>query len=328
MTADDEEATVVATGTSTTATSTAGTRIADPTTATPRRRNPDAWLARMDTASRREAGTGRPPKLRSAFVLGLSRVGPELKQFFRRKEQVVFTFSFPAFILILLGSIFTDTFPETDTRASQVFTASIIAYGVLATSFINLGIGIADDRATGALKRLRGTPMPASSYFIGKIALVAIASAAEIVLLLAVGIVLFDLRLPRDTDRWLTFGWVFALGVISCSFLGIAISTLANNAQSAAAVTNLPAVGLQFLSGIFITPITTLPDWMLDTGSVFPVKWMGQGFRSVLLPDRMATHEAAGSWQHGKIALVLGIWCVVGLVVCLLTFRWTGRRER
>ena len=63
----------------------------------------------------------------------------------------------------------------------------MLAYGILSTSFINLGIGIAADRETGALRRLRGTPATASSYFIGKIMLVAIASLAEAIILLLVG---------------------------------------------------------------------------------------------------------------------------------------------
>ena len=31
--------------------------------------------------------------------------------------------------------------------------------------------------------------------------------------------------------------------------------------------------------------------------------------------------------NNASIALVLGVWCVVGLVLCLATFRWTNRRD-
>ena len=43
--------------------------------------------------------------------LGLARGGTELRQFFRHKEQVVFTFSLPAVLMVLLGSIL-DGIPE------------------------------------------------------------------------------------------------------------------------------------------------------------------------------------------------------------------------
>lgn len=265
-----------------------------------------------------------PSTLPSNFGIGLSRGGIELKQFFRAKEQVIFTFTFPAFILILLGSIFNDTYPNGVT-AGQVFAASMIGAGVVATSFLNLGISVSLDREDGTLKRLRGAPITAPAYFIGKMCLVAVASLAEVVLLLVVGMLMFDVTLPTDAIRWLTFVWVFVLSVVTCSLLGIAISSLAKSAQSAAATTNVPYIALLFMSGIYIT-IDALPNWMLTVGSLFPIKWAAQGFRSVFLPDSMMVQEAAGSWELGKTALVLGAWCVIGVALCLLTFRWTNKR--
>lgn len=262
--------------------------------------------------------------LPSTAGLGLSRGGAELRQFFRQREQVVFTFTFPAFILVLLGSIFDDVYPGGVTTG-QVFAASMVGAGIVATSFLNLGIGVSLDRDDGTLKRLRGTPMPAAAYFVGKVVLVAVASLAEVVLLLVVGMVMFDVSLPTEAARWLTFAWVFTLSIVSCSLLGIAISSLAKTAQSAAAVTNLPYVSLQFMSGVYI-PVGQLPDWMITVGALFPIKWAAQGFRSVFLPDSMVVQEAAGSWELGKTALVLGTWCVIGLVLCLVTFRWTNKR--
>jgi ABC-2 type transport system permease protein len=115
---------------------------------------------------------------------------------------------------------------------------------------------------------------------------------------------------------------VFLLGIVSCSLLGIFISNLASNAVAAAVVTNGPAVGLQFVSGTYV-PLAALPTWMLTVGSVFPVKWMAQGFRSVLLPARMVAFEPAGNWEHWRIFMVLTAWSVGGLVACLAVFRWS-----
>jgi ABC-2 type transport system permease protein len=264
--------------------------------------------------------------LPSALRLGLDRGAIEVRQFFRQREQVIFTFAFPVLILIVLGSITMSRLEEAAASTSQVFAASMLGAAIISTSFVTLGIGVALDRADGTLLRLRGTPMPAMSYFIGKIILVLVASVAEAVLVLAVGMLLFDITLPTEVDKWLTLVWVFLLAVISCSLLGIATSTLARSAQSGAAVANLPFVGLQFISGVYVTPITHLPGGMVTVASFFPVKWVSQGFRSVFLPESMAGFEMAGSWELGKVALVLGGWCGAGIVLCLLTFRWTDRR--
>jgi ABC-2 type transport system permease protein len=264
-------------------------------------------------------------RLPSTGRVGLSRGGVEILQFFRDRTALIFTFLFPALLLLLFGTIFTDDFDGVS--AAQVFSASMIAYGIVSTSFITMGVGIATDREDGTLKRLRGTPVTASSYFLGKLVLVAVLTAAEVVVLLAVGVLVFDVPLPSDAGHWFTFSWLFVLSVISCGLLGIAASALVRSARTAGAVLNVPVVALQFLSGVFIHPITQLPDWMITVASIFPVKWMAQGFRSVFLPDSAAQFEAAGAWEHGRIALVLGAWCVVGLVLCLMTFRWTNRRD-
>lgn len=265
------------------------------------------------------------PALPSALRIGMSRIVPELKMFYRRPEQVVLTFSMPAIICLLLGSIFSAAVPGSDVSTGAVIAASMLAYGILSTSFINLGISVAADRETGALRRLRGTPATATSYFVGKIALVAIASLAEAIILILVGVFVFGLRLPTGLAEWCTLGWVFALGITSCSLLGVLVSNIANNAVSAAVLTNGPAVGLQFVSGTYV-PLMMLPGWMLVIGSLFPVKWMAQGFRSVLLPPQMVAAEPAGSWEHGRIFLVLAAWTVVGLLACLRAFRWSEQR--
>ncbi len=80
------------------------------------------------------------------------------------------------------------------------------------------------------------------------------------------------------------------------------------------------------MSGVFIVPVTTLPSWMVTVASFLPLKWTAQGMRSVFLPDSLASLEQAGSWEHPMTAAVLGGWCVLGLVLCLVTFRWTDRR--
>lgn len=273
----------------------------------------------------RHRKTESGPALPSPVRIGLSRVIPELKMFYRRPEQLALTFSMPAVICILLGSIFSTKLPYSDVSTGSIIAASMLAYGILSTSFINLGISIAADRDTGALRRLRGTPTTASSYFIGKIFLVAVVSFAEAVILIAVGVLIFELHLPSDVFGWFTLTWVFLLGIVSCSLLGIFISNYAVNAVSAAVITNGPAVGLQFLSGTYV-PLMALPTWMLTIGSVFPVKWMAQGFRSVLLPSKMAAFEPAGSWEHWRIFFVLTAWSIGGLIACLAVFRWSDKK--
>jgi ABC-2 type transport system permease protein len=267
-----------------------------------------------------------PQRLPSTWGLGLHQGALELRQFFRLREQVVFTFAFPIVFLFLFASIFRDDVEGAGITASQLYVAAMIAAGIMSTSFQSLGISIAIERDEKVLRRLRGTPMPPAAYFLGKIWLVLVTGLLETAALLIVGVTLFDVDLPTSAGKWLTFGWIFVLGLTGCALLGIAISSVPRSGRSATSVVVLPFLVLQFISGVYIA-IDTIPGWMLNVSALFPLKWMCQGFRGVFLPQSAHVLEPAGSWEYGRIALVLGAWCVGGLLLCLLTFRWKNRRN-
>jgi ABC-2 type transport system permease protein len=262
-------------------------------------------------------GPSSAPPGPATVTLGFARGRLELLRFFRNREVVVFTFALPTVLMVLLGSVFGDSYEGTGVTAAQVLAAGMVAAGVVSTTFVSLGIDIAADREDGTLKRLRGTPLPPASYLVGKIVLVAVTTVAQTVLMLVAAVTLFDLALPATPGRWATLVWVFTLGVVACSLLGIAVSTAARNARSATAVVQLPYLTLLFVSGVFVNPITALPGGLTTAASFFPVKWMAQGFRSVFLPDAMTAYELAGTWELGRVAPVLGGWCLVGLALCL-----------
>jgi ABC-2 type transport system permease protein len=263
-------------------------------------------------------------RLPSAWTSGLSRGGIEVKAFFREKMAVAFIFGLPSILLVLLGSIFGSQAAAAGVTVGQLFTAGMIAGGIMATSFQYLGISVATERETGMLKRLFGTPMPRTSYFLGKLIQVLICTVAETVLLIAVGMLFYHLHLPTAAGRWWTFAWIFVLGTTACGLLGIAASSVPRSAASAAPVITLPFTVLQFVSGVYV-PFNDVPTWMRDVASFFPLKWMAQGLRSVFLPGQAVALEPARSWEHGRIALVLLAWIAGGLVLCITTFRWQSR---
>jgi ABC-2 type transport system permease protein len=266
------------------------------------------------------AGPGIPSSSRSAVALGLARTGLELRQFVRSRDAMVFTFSFPVILLFIFGSVFNrDIAPGV--TFTQYFAAGMIASGIVLSSFQSLAIQIAMERDDGTLKRLRGTPMPPVCYFLGKIGLVLATGVVQIAVLLLAGVLLFGLDLPSDPGLWLRFLWIFLLGASGGTVLGIAYSSVPRSGKSASAVVTPVVLVLQFTSGVFFQ-YTDLPGWMRGFAQVFPLKWLAQGMRSVFLPASFEAQEVGGSWQLGTGALVLTAWTVVGLLLCLRTFRW------
>lgn len=259
-------------------------------------------------------------KIPSALNLGIRRGGLEIKQFARQRESVVFTLLFPVILLAIFGSVFKDTIAPGVTF-SQYFVAGMIASGLVNTGFQALAITIPMERDVGGLKRLRGTPMPASSYFIGKAILIAVSMIIQIALLFGFGLLFFGVEMPTQPSKWLTFAWLVLLGSACSTALGIAFSIVPKSGRGASAVVSPIVIILQFFSGVFFV-FTQLPAWMQQLAAIFPLKWLTQGMRSVFLPDSFAAQEVAKSWENGKTFLILSLWLVVGVVFAVRKFKW------
>lgn len=283
----------------------------------------------------RASGSGIPRLPRGRTLrLGLSRIGYEVKTYFRAGDQVFFTFLFPVVIL----SIFSVAFSQVGkvgaapngtggVTMAAYYLPGMVAAGIFLSGVQNLAVDIAVEKSDGTLKRLGGSPLPVVSYFIGKLGQVMVTSILQLAILLGVAHFVFGVALPGTGVAWARFAWVYALGIATCAVLGIALSALPRTGKSATAVVIPVTLVLQFISGVYLT-FTELPSWLQTVASVFPLKWIAQGMRSVFLPASFETAEPGHSWDLGANVLVLGLWLVVGLIVVRLTFRWIRKDGR
>jgi ABC-2 type transport system permease protein len=256
--------------------------------------------------------------------LGASRIGYEVKTYFRQGDSVFFTFLFPLLFLTIFSVAFSaQSFgpPGGEISAAAFYLPGMLAAGLLLSGLQNMAIDIANEKSDGTLKRFAGTPLPVMSYFIGKIGQVLVTGILQSALLLVVARVVFQVELPTDPGKWVTFAWVFLLGVTTSAVLGIALSALPRSGKSATAVIIPIALVLQFISGVYLS-FSQLPEWLQNFASAFPLKWMAQGMREVFLPASFEVLEQNESWNLPGVAIVCGIWLVVGLIACRATFRW------
>ena len=71
---------------------------------------------------------------------------------------------------------------------------------------------------------------------------------------------------------------------------------MATSSRSVGAIVIAPTLILQFISGVYFA-FNDLPEWLKQVASVFPLKWIAQGMRSVFFP---------GDWQSQEMAGTLG----------------------
>jgi len=253
--------------------------------------------------------------------LGVLRGGLEFRQFLRQKEVVFFSLLFPVMLLFIFGTIFSKNLSD-GVSFAQYFIAGMIASGLVNTGFQNLAILIPMERDFGTLKRLRGTPLSPISYFIGKAVVVALSTLLQVIILIAMGWAFFHLHMPRSAELWLRFFAILLLGSICSTVLGIAISSLPKSGRGASAVISPIVILLQFFSGVFFV-FTQLPHWMQQIASIFPLRWLTEGMRSVFLPDAFKTQELTHSWEVGKMFAVLAAWAIVGTLFAIRSFKWS-----
>ncbi len=264
--------------------------------------------------------TARPAPPSTARI-ALSRVGLELRLFFRDRQKVAFSFAYPVVMLVIFAAILGSDERPGGVPFTQYFLAGIAATGIMLVSFQAVGTAIAEERETGQLERLQLLGTPPAAYFAGKAGQVLVTTAAQLVLLLPVARYAYDVPLPVDLAHWLTFLWVAALGALAGTVLGIAVSALRGSASSVSTGIAALALVLQFFSGVFFG-FLELPGWMQQVAAVFPLKWLTQGMRSAFLPEEAGAFEIAGGWEHGRTALVLAAWVIIGVMVCVRSFRW------
>lgn len=287
----------------------------------------------MNPTAQHSVAPSHPTNARPPGILrvGVDAIGQELRAYFRTPDTVFFTFLFPVLLLGIFGVAFESSGdvgarPDGSGGISMAayYLPGMIAAGLLLTGVQNLAVDIAREKSEGWLRRLGGTPMSPASYFIGKAGLVLVTSLAQLALLLVFAVVVFGIALPDDPERWLRFAWLFLLGIVTMTLLGIALSAAPRSSRSATAVVLPIVLILQFISGVYLQ-FSMLPEWLQNIASLFPLKWLGQGMRSVFLPEHFAGAETGGDWDLWLVAANLVGWLVVGLVISLLTFRWVRR---
>ncbi|MDJ0336080.1 ABC transporter permease [Salinibacterium sp. G-O1] len=159
----------------------------------------------------------------------MSRIRYEVLGYFRQGDAVFFTFLFPVVMLTIFSVAFSEQSFGVDAAGHVVNAASyylpgMLAAGVLLSGLQHMSIDIAMEKSDGTLKRLAGTPLSVISYFAGKIAQVLVTGALQAAALILIAHFAFGVNLPTEPSAWLTFAWVFLLGVTTCAILGIGLS--------------------------------------------------------------------------------------------------------
>ena len=164
------------------------------------------------------------------------------------------------------------------------------------------------------LKRVRGTPLPASVYLTAVIVSTLIVIALEVVTQLLIGTYVLDASWPQSP---VAFVLVLVVGAAAFAALGLALTGLVRSADGSSAVVNAIYLPMTFISGVFFST-EGMPAFLRAIGDVLPLTYLLRLSRETFV----AGDGLDMPW--GSLAAI-AVWGIVGFLVAVRMFKWEPR---
>ncbi len=198
---------------------------------------------------------------------------------------------------------------STPYRFIEFFVPGIIAMAVMTSSLSGALNTNAELRQKGILRKLATTPITRADWLLANMLYQLILAFASTVSILLVAYAVFNVRLHIN-------GWLpvyIVLAVIAFVGIGMLLTPIAKEAESAAAAANAFLFPMMFLSGTFF-PVEMMPGFLQKVALVLPLYYVNEGLRaSMIFLDHAGAARCA--------AISAGVAAVVFVAGALVT-RW------
>lgn len=230
----------------------------------------------------------------------------------REPVGLFFTLIFPPLLVAILGTIFgNDPTPQFDGKG--FVDATLPAMSSLVVAIMGILILPATQlqlRESGALARLRATPLKSWTYVAADVTVHFLVGMTGVVLALIVGMLMFDVRAQGSVLLVLVAG---ACGLIAFLALGYTLAAVYPSAAAATGIGNGVMIVLMITSGAFI-PMEALPSGVRHATQFSPLRHLVE-----LMQGLWAGH----AWSDYGVAtaVLLGMIVIFGALGARL-FKW------
>ena len=230
----------------------------------------------------------------------------------REPVGLFFAFIFAPTLVLILGLVF-DSGPDPEFGGRSFIEATLPAFPSLVvaiTGVVLVPVGQLTLRETGALRRLRLTPLRPVTFIAADLTVHFLVGMAGMIVALAVGWLVFGVSPSGNLAVVLLAA---ALGLVAFLALGYTLASLYPSSGAATGIGNVLMLLLMLSSGAFV-PLAAMPNGVQRIIDFSPVRhfadllqglWEGQAWATMLLPT----------------AVLLGMTIIFGALGARL-FRW------
>ena len=187
----------------------------------------------------------------------------------------------------------------------------VLSLAIMQSGIFGVAFGFVSLRKRGVLRRLSVTPMRPQDFIAAQVTMRLMVLLAQIVLLVGVGIVFFDLQfMGRLLD-------LFAMGLLGGTVflaIGFFLAGIAKTEDQVVPLANVVSLPMMLLSGVFFSR-SNLPEPVRLVTEFFPLTYLADGMRSIVLEG--STLPTLWLQLAG-----LGLWSIVSIWLAVKVFRW------
>ncbi len=194
-------------------------------------------------------------------------------------------------------------------RFIEFFIPGIIAMMVMTESMFGTVNVNTELRQKGIIRKLATTPITRTDWIVSNILYQFMLAVIATTAMLLVGYGVFDVKL--QINAWLPL--FIVLDVFMFVGIGMLLTRVVREAQSAAAAANAVAFPMMFLSGSFF-PLEMMPRFLQTFAKVLPLYYVNEGLRA-----SMVFHDNMASLRY---AAILGALATAVFIVGITATRW------
>jgi len=194
-------------------------------------------------------------------------------------------------------------------RFIDFFVPGIIAMTVMTASLFGAVNVNAELRQKGVIKKLSTTPITHTDWILSNVLYQFLLSVISTISILIVSYTVFDVSLLLNL--WLPVFVV--LDVFAFVGIGMVLTRVAKEAESAAAAANAIMFPMMFLSGTFF-PVEMMPDFLQNFSRILPLYYVNEGLRaSMIFADNMVAL---------RCSVIIGVFATVVFILGTMTTKW------